>query len=235
MSAASRTTRTTCSSANMAVLVGPVDSAQWLGHAGTSIGTRREWAMSSQPHEKPLPFFGSPPRASRDLPRQSRRSRVRVVLSTPEGFVYDMRAVSRSTPTTKATRSSTSRRRRTTSAGCSRRLHPRAVPSRSGWCGSSERWADETCLLRAGQTGRRSRQAASCRQRSCIARALTGRTRRATSVVAASATTWPVNSAQLHRHAEAFLGQRVGCERMTRPKNPVVVLLWGTEGHSPRR
>ena len=51
--------------------------------------------MSSQPHGKALPFFGSPPpREPRPASSEPTLQGKRVVLSTPEGFVYDMRAVS---------------------------------------------------------------------------------------------------------------------------------------------
>lgn len=49
----------------------------------------------SQQQRKPLPYFGSPPpREPRPASSEPTLQGKRVILSTPEGFVYDMRAVS---------------------------------------------------------------------------------------------------------------------------------------------
>ncbi|RYP88651.1 hypothetical protein EKO23_01815 [Nocardioides guangzhouensis] len=51
--------------------------------------------MSEQPEDKRYPYFGIPP-ARQPLPAEEvpALKGKRVVLSTPDGFVYDMRAVS---------------------------------------------------------------------------------------------------------------------------------------------
>lgn len=49
----------------------------------------------SQRQGEPLPYFGSPPpRQPRPASSEPTLQGKRVILSTPEGFVYDMRAVS---------------------------------------------------------------------------------------------------------------------------------------------
>jgi len=50
----------------------------------------------SEPAERVWPYFGVPPaRQARPAEEEPSLTGKRVILSTPEGFIYDMRAVSR--------------------------------------------------------------------------------------------------------------------------------------------